>query len=372
VLICNDPDNVNPEKLRHTSGWGIPTVSGDWLWISIQAGYKKPFESYLLQRLQSQIENRKMECRDQLVQQNQNPQSVERKQSTESEPLEENEDSRQAEQSARSPSVRNGASDDITTNKESDPSLKGSCPNLSTNAPYSLGLPSPTKDQDELGVSAVPLQRRESSESRLSNSTSVASKALDLAVSGLLKKARARSHLSLIASDTNERPQPKRRKPLFGRASSYSSTNAFGRQGASRASSIDSLNGCDDSIDGLDMESNHNTKRNNLNGQSFHSVLSGGDLSIYGEPPLYDTEYQAEREVEDQSLLMTQLNYEDPDAVAMRQEFMRRAGKLENEEQAPRTLVLGELKDLDTGRGWGSGKRTRRARKVTEAEDSLF
>ena len=370
MLICNDPNNVNSEKLRHTSGWGIPTVSGDWLWISIQAGYKKPYESYLLQRLQSQIENRKMECPDQLVQ---NPQSVERKQSTESDPPEESADSRQAGQSARSPSVRNGASDDVTTNKESDPFLKGSFPNLSTNAPYySLGSPSPNKDQDELGVPAVPLQRRESSESRLSNSTSAASKALDLAVSGLLKKARARSHLSLIASDTNERPQPKRRKPLLGRASSYSSTNAFGRQGASRASSIDSLNGCDDSIDGLDMESNHNTNRNNLNGQSFHSVLSGGDLSIYGEPPLYDTEYQAEREAEDQSLLMTQLNYEDPDAVAMRQEFMRRAGKLENEEQAPRTLVLGELKDLDTSRGWGSGKRTRRARKATEAEDSLF
>jgi DNA replication regulator DPB11 len=373
VLICNDPNSVNPEKLRHTFGWGIPTVSADWLWISIQAGYKKPFESYLLQRLQSQIENCKTECRDKLVQ----PQSVERKRAIESEPPEDNADSRQTGGSARSPSVRKGAPEDVATNKESDPILKESRPNLPTNDPYgSLGSPSPTKDQGELGV---PLERRESSESRLSNSTSAASKALDLAVSGLLKKARARSHLSLIASDTsNERPQPKRRKPLLGRAGSLSSTNAFGRQGASRASSIDSLNGdgCEDSIDGLDMEPSHNnTSRNNLNGQSFHSVLSAGNLSIYGELPPDDTEYRAEREaeVEDQEvLLMTQLNYEDPDAVAMRQEFMRRAGKPENKEPGPRTLVLGELKDLDVSRGWRPGRRTRKARKTTEVEDNLF
>lgn len=57
---------------------------------------------------------------------------------------------------------------------------------------------------------------------------------------------------------------------------------------------------------------------------------------------------------------MTQLNYEDPDAVAMRKQFLRDAGKLVEEDTKPQPQTIQGLVDLEDG-GWGTGKRTRRA-----------
>lgn len=70
---------------------------------------------------------------------------------------------------------------------------------------------------------------------------------------------------------------------------------------------------------------------------------------------------------------MTQLNYEDPDAVAMREAFMRRAGK-EVEKKTPNKQGvgdIGEIRELEDI-GWGTGRRTRRAGKITEKDDEYF
>jgi DNA replication regulator DPB11 len=57
---------------------------------------------------------------------------------------------------------------------------------------------------------------------------------------------------------------------------------------------------------------------------------------------------------------MTQLDYEDADAAAMRAEFLRDAGKIARKpKSADPGILLGEVKELEDV-GWASGRRTRK------------
>lgn len=63
---------------------------------------------------------------------------------------------------------------------------------------------------------------------------------------------------------------------------------------------------------------------------------------------------------ENQEPQMTQLDYEDPDAAAMRAEFLRDAGKLTGKPKKPDSgLIVGQVRELEDI-GWGSGRRTRK------------
>lgn len=67
---------------------------------------------------------------------------------------------------------------------------------------------------------------------------------------------------------------------------------------------------------------------------------------------------------------MTQLHYEDPDALAMREKFLSHAGKLADKANVPSSnrpqeSAIGEVKDLENA-GWGTGRRTRNANKVLQ------
>jgi DNA replication regulator DPB11 len=63
---------------------------------------------------------------------------------------------------------------------------------------------------------------------------------------------------------------------------------------------------------------------------------------------------------ENQEPQMTQLDYEDPDATAMRAEFLRNAGKLVgNPRKADSDVLHGEVRELEDI-GWGHGRRTRK------------
>jgi DNA replication regulator DPB11 len=62
---------------------------------------------------------------------------------------------------------------------------------------------------------------------------------------------------------------------------------------------------------------------------------------------------------ENQEPQMTQLDYEDPDAAAMRAEFLRNAGKLAGNPQRAHSDMLGEVRELEDV-GWGHGRRTRK------------
>lgn len=70
----------------------------------------------------------------------------------------------------------------------------------------------------------------------------------------------------------------------------------------------------------------------------------------------------------DETPQMTQLDYEDPDAVAMREEFLRHAGKAVDKPSRKEGLVIGEVKELEKS-GWGTGRRTRNANRAPPVDE---
>ncbi|KAL5687788.1 hypothetical protein EMGR_001413 [Emarellia grisea] len=178
--------------------------------------------------------------------------------------------------------------------------------------------------------------------------TTSAQAAIELAVSGFLKQARTANSRS--KSDTTDQESDslrrRRRKPLLGRAPSHSSAQGV----FSRASSIDTLNedGCGSAVESIGAE-------------GFNSFLTGGRF----EPS------ESQRRIEEQENeepAMTQLNYEDPDAVKMREQLFSHAGKLSNKtKSSDQGVIVGEVRELEDI-GWGTGRRTRKAVKDSEAE----
>jgi DNA replication regulator DPB11 len=362
-LICNNSQTTNREKLRHTFEWGVPTVSADWLWVSVQTGNRKSFDSYLVQRLPSQSE----EASGEQMEQSKLPNQSRLHSPKDREPINPMASNTEPRKNIESIDRDNHANPSLSENYVYENSTSNTRKNSSTSL-------SPAEEQAQSEIHTISLSREEPAKSLLSNNdASTGPKALDLAVSGLLKQARARSHLSNNAEETAERPQMKKRKPLLGRVGS--SILTAGPVGYSRASSIDTMNedGHGNSIDGLDAESNQNTNRVTKKAyQTFNSVVSGSGIDLYSNPPIYEDKGRVEIEPKKPDPPLTQLNYEDPDAVAMRRKLMQRAGKTENEESAKNSLVLGEFKDLEDTGGWGTGRRTRQAKKIFKVEDGLF
>jgi DNA replication regulator DPB11 len=48
VLVCNSA--APSKKLRHALSWNVPAVRAEWLWDSVTAGYRKPFDTYLVSK----------------------------------------------------------------------------------------------------------------------------------------------------------------------------------------------------------------------------------------------------------------------------------------------------------------------------------
>lgn len=85
-------------------------------------------------------------------------------------------------------------------------------------------------------------------------------------------------------------------------------------------------------------------------------MLSGGKFDFLHDRPPAHTEDEDEENQEPQ---MTQLGYEDPDAAAMRAEFLRDAGKLSTKTKPDGGVHVGEVRELEDV-GWASGRRTRK------------
>lgn len=188
--------------------------------------------------------------------------------------------------------------------------------------------------------------------------------ALDTALKGILQQAQAaksrKQNETATTSEDGFAPRRKR-KPLLGRAPSHSSSKILDTTGApSRASSIDTLN--DDGL-GSALESNASLSRSNsrANDQSLSSVFSSKKFDFDSLANKLPGRVEDEEEDEENhEPPMTQLGYEDPDAAAMRAEFLRDAGKLTEEtKQTDSNLLLGEVRELEDV-GWASGRRTRR------------
>jgi DNA replication regulator DPB11 len=344
VLICNDPQTASYDKLRHTSEWGVPVVSADWFWISVQTGQKKPFEPYIVRRPVSQNNSREKlsgasvsgkEMRPPTEKAGEGPSKISKGHATGQQSkivvLEKGDKSRMV------PVIGDGFTD-----KE-----PADIPQASVAESRS---PSPDK-----ATNAAPadVARKPAAPS-----------ALDSALKGLLQQAQAaksRRQSESMTTDDSSYPQRRKRKPLLGRAPSHSSNRATElNRVPSRASSIDTLN--DDGL-GSALESAEPTRENSFshtnsrNEQSLSSMFSGAKFDFLADrlPGQIDNEDE-----ENQEPQMTQLDYEDPDATAMRAEFLRNAGKLAgNPKKADSDVLLGEVRELEDV-GWGHGRRTRK------------
>lgn len=354
VLICNDPQTANLEKLRHTTGWGVPAVSADWLWISIQTGQKKPFEPYIVRRKIPQAASSAGKPGALSIKRKQ-PYGRIDQQGTDS-PFNistESTDSNRLEKQDLGKSAANrtipvpGDEFEADAPKPSVPESRSPSPvrNPENQAPQDLDVKQPTSSND----SAQP----------------TGPSVLDTALSGLLQQARAaKSRQQSESTTTNDdgNPPRRKRKPLLGRAPSHSSARMLeGPRPVSRASSIDTLN--DDGLGNV-LESAHPTRDNTISRsnsraeQSLSSMLSGGKFDFLTNNLPAHAEDENEENKEPQ---MTQLDYEDPDAAAMRTELLRDAGKLSGKTTTAVSsgVLVGEVRELEDI-GWGSGRRTRK------------
>ncbi|KAJ5558787.1 hypothetical protein N7535_009332 [Penicillium sp. DV-2018c] len=359
VLICNDPQTASIEKLRHTAEWGVPAVSANWLWISIQTGQKKPFEPYLVRRKLPQHTSSAETVGSAPVKRKQPYESIDGKRADASFSIpttETTNSSRPRERDAAKstsgrtiPIVGDGFEDDApkpSVPESRSPSPAGPARTAPRVSDSNAEQPTPYTDTEPVPPTAQP----------------TAPSALDTALSGLLQKARAaKSRKQAESTTTSEdgNPPRRKRKPLLGRAPSHTSVRALeGPRPISRASSIDTLN--DDGL-GAALETtrdNSLSRSNSRAEQSLSSMLSGGKFDFLNDK--MPAHLEDDEDEENQEPQMTQLGYEDPDAVAMRAEFLRDAGKLSGKSIKADSsgLVVGEVRELEDV-GWASGRRTR-------------
>ncbi|KAM5467360.1 protein kinase activating protein dpb11 [Microsporum audouinii] len=366
VLICNT-SNPSPEKLRHVFEWNIPPVMADWLWISVQTGEKKPYQAYLIpdKRPISQGGHR-LSVPPPREEQASSPAPLNH---YSSDPDTNNTPQDGDRETSKKPEAE-------TSNNQPTTALKEVSTNLPINPSRS---PSPSKEaiQPVPPLSLAPLPQRDpmsktanSSETRIS---------LNTAISELLKQKRSRAQNSATETDVPVRSQ--RRRKLFGRASSSCSTlTTTDVRGVSRASSIDTLNedGYGSIVDGLDSPS---TKAPS-NAPSF--ISSAPKKCNITRPEQIEAQQMLQRRLalfqsnsangefaerttgEEEPLPLTQLGYDDPDAVAMR-EMISNQTQRENEAEegngshgsrVGKKLIIGKLQD---GRGGGRKTRARKS-----------
>ncbi|KKK19907.1 hypothetical protein AOCH_000213, partial [Aspergillus ochraceoroseus] len=358
ILICNDAIAINHEKLRHTHEWGVPAVTPDWLWSSIRMEKKQQFEPYLI--------------RKQSTQSSKDPES---RASSRGEPKREPEDNTKTN-TITLPHGSNSSNKPKTPlpnpPKEIEisprPTTRGAPQaeepiierkSLSISEPKPQPAPSPAKHPEPNLAESPSMKRKFSDQSSASAAQSAIE--IDLAVSGLLKQARATTTTTTTTTtatsrstsgtgDAHDQLRSRRAKPLLGRAQSNVSVRTTEQKGFSRASSIDTLNedGCGSAIE-------------SINTDAIPSLANSGRFEY---PEGERGNYQEEQETPP----MTQLDYEDPDAVAMREKFLRYAGKIIEEPSNKQKLVIGEVKELEEV-GWGTGRRTRNAHKAVVDDD---
>ncbi|KAL4795872.1 hypothetical protein BDV19DRAFT_362229 [Aspergillus venezuelensis] len=355
VLICNEPISPNHEKLRHTHEWGVPAVKVEWLWLSIRQEKKQPFEPYLIRRQSTQNKDLEMRAGSRTEQRRPSEQP-----STNNAVKLHNSNSTSNKSQLRESNYTNGKSPKRTIFE-------------SPQKEYSVESKQPLKPQEQNSISQnksspfkpEPAARPSSAKRKhpdedqpaetTTTTTSTAKPVIDLAaVTGLLKNARqatSRSNTESTNGD-HDRVRSRRTRPLLGRAQSTSGSRTF-----SRASSIDTLN---------------EDRPGSAAGSGHGSMTTENGIPSLRHNSRFEFEYIDEREEIpdeiDETPQMTQLDYEDPDAVAMREKFLRQAGKIVPKSEKKQDLVVGEMQELEST-GWGTGRRTRNAQRTRDIEE---
>ncbi|KAL2826524.1 BRCT domain-containing protein [Aspergillus cavernicola] len=351
VLLCNKSININNEKLRHTHEWGVPAVTIDWLWASIRQEKKQPFEPYLIRR-PSTLANKDLKVRAGT--------RPEQKRTSRLTP----EDNTTLQQTTNVPNIPNQS-------KTLDPaSITASEPKQAiADSPRKQSMPEPSNSFNRKSTSPTKLPPKNTLKSPSTKRKAPdhqppgpsAKSALDQAVNGLLKQSRAANSRS--AADTSgehDRIRSRKPRPLLGRAQSNSSGRTTEQKAFSRASSIDTLNedGCGSAVESINTDT------------GIPSLANSGRFE-FEYPEGERAHERGNEDDEDETPPMTQLDYEDPDAVAMREKFLRYAGKIVEKPSSKQQLVIGEVKELEQV-GWGTGRRTRNAHKVAKDDDDEF
>ena len=343
VLICNDPQTASHDKLRHTSEWGVPAVSADWFWISIQTGQKKPFEPYIVRRSLSQSTSSGGKLSGVSVNGKQIHPPPEKSRECPSkipkEVVTEFRTKRALPEKGNNSRAISGAGDGFADDEPADQPQASVAESRSPSPDRNTGL-APAEQSTTQPKPTAP-------------------SALDSALKGLLEQAQAaksRRQSESMTTEDSSYPQRRKRKPLLGRATSHSSNRAAEiTRVPSRASSIDTLNddGLGSALDSADPGETSISRTNSRNEQSLSSMFSGAKFDFLADRSDNEDE-------ENQEPPMTQLGYEDPDAAAMRVEFLRNAGKLAGHpKKADSDMLLGEVRELEDV-GWGHGRRTRK------------
>lgn len=369
----------NKEKLRHVNGWNVPAVIADWLWISVQTGEKKPFDRYVIASTQPTDPGIKREDGPLVNKTN---------------------GSTKLFVHLPPPAGDRGKSE---APGQTDPPDQQPDDNAHQKIPTEPSRsPSPAKTQHKEQQHSNPE----------STSGSGLSAPLENAISELLKQKRNKNSNPTDKDNANDnaanQPPQRRRRQLLGRAGSNSSALAavVGR-GASRASSIDTMN--EDGY-GTVISLSPSTRANNSRAQSFASTTTkdknknGSNNNLEGENEnegdgdgeneskldffrthnnMYDefAGVDGDGEGDGEEPQMTQLGYDDPDAAAVREEIMLHAEKVGDAgadtatggkdagkkkkaktDDSCRKLVIGRLQDDELLAGWGNKRRTRSKR----------
>jgi DNA replication regulator DPB11 len=337
-------------------------VSADWLWISVQSGKRKVFDPYVLHK-----SNQKNEAKHEQSKSARNSSGITHKSSL-------SQSEAHADSHTRQTSFASSETDDPTAG-EARQLAKPSVSNRQKASLSSVSQP-PTEESDNKDNQRTEKAPPEDSGTSVHSHRS--SENLESSMNRFLKKARELTRARSILGG-------EKRRPNLGRTNSSSSRNEFKRTDSRvSVSSIDTMN-----EDGYGSAVSADTDANNpltaklsrnFTGQSLSSLLSSNKFTRYIDSPIPEKEELLD---ENSAPAMTQLNYEDPNAMAAREEIMRLArrgnvdeahvtGILKQKEPIEPQAVIDEFPQLvDKQGGRMTARRTRRSAGKQHDDDFL-
>lgn len=338
-------------------------MSADWLWISVQSGKRKIFEPYILHKSGQRKEASRGESKS-----TQNTSEFTHKPSL----PEANADSRVGGRSF-------GASemDGLAAGEAFQPA-KLSLSDRKKDSLFSVSQPE-KKESDNKDDQRTEVHTEDSGTSVHSHRSS---ENIESSMNIFLKKAR---EITRPRSTLSEDNGTRRRRPNLGRTNS-SARNEFKRADSRvSVSSIDTMNedGYGSAVSADTDAINPLTAKlsRNFTGQSLSSLLSSGKFTRYIDSPIPENNELLDDE--NGTPAMTQLNYEDPNAMAAREEIMRLARRgnvdeahvtkiLKQKEAIQPQAVVDEFPQLvDRQGGRMTARRTRRSAGKQQEDDFL-
>ncbi|KAL9000286.1 MAG: hypothetical protein Q9169_001003 [Polycauliona sp. 2 TL-2023] len=381
VLICRQVVE-GQEKTVYARQWQIPMVTVEWLWDSITSAGSQPFEPYLAQ---SRLKKPALGAQKQAM----GPGEIKIERNTaasehKSAVLDATPHVGSKLKSTTSEAKCNDDepnSDDTSLKHETNDTPKSSPPQ---SEPPKPPLPQPPPPLQEISPNSSPPKPSTTTTSPSKSHPLIkplsTDSSLSSAISSLLahhQNARSSGGPSVAAAQNPPpRPHVRRKRQLFGRAPSNASNLSL-----SRASSVDTVN--TDGV-GTPVEPTHSftidRQRNSAsvpttnNRTAAHHEDDTNTSTNSNLNPLLLSHYPSDEDerqrretqsLHDQQLQMTQLGYEDPDALAWREKVARKLGGSSGVDSEAggrrRVRETGVVKDVVMGRAAPVGKRTRLA-----------